>query len=423
MRIPNYSFTHHNRTDHWTTLYGANVIILEGIYALYDPRVLALTDLKIFVDTELDVCLARRLTRDIVYRGREIALSVVQWQRFVKLNFERFVRPTMYNSDIRIPRGIDNVVALDMLVAHIQRQLAKKSENHLNHFMALSRPQSQESEKPLSRGESVPSEASSRCSSPGESNQHDYPLPSNVIEIEQTPQVQGIHTILLNSASSTHARSDFIFYFDRIASLIITRALDEFDYAQSPIPIKTATGLTLSKSKSILLTSLAAAVQLVRGGQCFERSLKKTLPTVPIGKVLIQSDARTGEPHLHSLKLPPCLDPRYTLESAARPESSSSNMTQKSLCSLDPDDCAAQARTKILLCEAQMSSGAAVTMSVAILLDHGVREENIIVVAYLASEIAVRRLSAAFPKVKIVVGIVDHKVYPRFVDNAYFGTV
>lgn len=397
-------------------MYGANVIIIEGIYALHDERVLALTDLRIFVDTALDVCLARRLSRDIVYRGREIALSVVQWQRFVKPNFEQHVRHTMYKADVRIPRGINNVVALDMLVAHIQRQLAKKSAKHLNHFLALSGQR---------RGSTA-----SDLSEPLEE-----PLPHNVVLIDQTPQVRGMHTILLASATDdNHSRADFIFYFDRIASLIVTRALDEFAYGESDIV--TPTGHSV---RGVVPISLPAAVELIRGGQCFERSIRKTLQAIPIGKILIQSDAKTGEPHLHALKLPPCLDPRLeVLPSSAEssvPSSSSSALTpfhmttplsatsSRSGCSINEDDLAVQAQTKILLCEAQMASGAAVTMSVAILKDHGVREENIIVIAYLASEIAVRRISVAFPLVTIVVGLVTPKIYPRFVDNAYFGTM
>lgn len=111
----------------------------------FDPRVLALVNLKIFVGTSLDVCLARRLSRDVIYRGREIDLSVLQWQRFVKPNFERHVRPSMLNADIRIPRGIDNLVAIDLLMAHIQRQLEQNSITHMSHILSLSTTQDRSS--------------------------------------------------------------------------------------------------------------------------------------------------------------------------------------------------------------------------------------------------------------------------------------
>lgn len=388
---------------------------------------MALTDLRIFVDTSLDVCLARRLTRDIVYRGREIDLSVIQWQRFVKPNFEQFVRHSMYNANIRIPRGIDNIVAIDMLVAHIQRQLEKKSATHLNYLMSLSSlPTTSSGDN--SRLSSSPSETSfSATSSLSGYGGNDYrnseggvarerdlsvvsidtinytPLPHNVIVLEQTPQVKAMHTILLNTVGAP-SRADFIFFFNRIASLLIQRALDELEYAPSPNPI--VTPINKKFKNSTVAVSLPSAVELIRGGECFETSLKRTVPTIPIGKILIQSDSRTGEPHLHSLKLPPSIDPR-----------------QLSNGMLNENDCKIQSRTKIILCDSQFASGAAATMSVAILLDHGILEENIIIVVYISSEIAVRRLFAAFPKVKVIVGFLDAKVYPRFVDSLYYGTL
>ncbi|KAG8203472.1 hypothetical protein GWM34_01608, partial [Candida africana] len=76
--IPVYSFTSHNRTSKTNTIYGANVIIVEGLYALHDQRLLDMMDLKIYVDTDLDICLARRLTRDILYRGRDLGGAMQQ---------------------------------------------------------------------------------------------------------------------------------------------------------------------------------------------------------------------------------------------------------------------------------------------------------------------------------------------------------
>lgn len=410
MSIPNYSFKHHQRESHWTTIYGANIIIIEGLYSLYDPRVLELCDLKIFVDTALDICLARRLARDIVYRGRDINLSVLQWERFVKPNFEQFIRHTMYNADIRIPRGIDNTVAIDMLVGNIQRQLQEKSKKHLKYLTSLS-----DKTDPLHQGNldsqksrlnSAQSDIStgSLLSSDNETSallMDCCEFPENIFVLKQTPQVKAMHTILLDMMSTS--REDFVFFFNRISMLLIQRALDEFEYKPKSVPVTTPTNKVYENS--IELASIPVAVELIRGGECFEWSLKKTFPTIPIGKVLIQSDSQTGEPHLHSFKLPPIVDPRVEPDG-----------------SFHKGDCKAQSQSKILLCDAQLNSGAAATMSVAILMDHGILEENIIVIAYLASEIALRRLHTAFPKVKIIVGMVDLKIYPRYIDNVYFGT-
>lgn len=158
------------------------------------------------------------------------------------------------------------------------------------------------------------------------------------------------------------------------------------------------------------MVSQPAAVQLLRGGECFDTALRQTIRDIPLGKILIQSNARTGEPQLHSLSLPPCVDPRITKEGC------------EAVPGLDDDDLRMQRRTKILLCDTQLSSGAAVTMSVAILLDHGIKQENIVVVVYMATQIAVQRLYSAYPQVKVVVGILTQAVVPRFVDNVYFGT-
>ena len=88
---------------------GANVVIFEGIFALYDPRITELMDLKVFVDTDDDVRLARRLRRDIAERGRDLHGVIQQYTRFVKPSFDQFIRPTMRRADVIVPRGADNV--------------------------------------------------------------------------------------------------------------------------------------------------------------------------------------------------------------------------------------------------------------------------------------------------------------------------
>lgn len=435
------------------------------------------------------MCLARRLTRDIVYRGREIDLSVLQWQRFVKPNFERYVRPSTQNADVRIPRGIDNVVAIDLLMAHVQRQLEKKSLKHLRDLLSLSRPTSSSGDA-VDLDEAVQRERD--CVDGEYLSSTSTTRPPNVIVLQATPQIRALHTFILacgadisskdtqtsihtnctdttevpvstiirkkneednnadqhdalkkffsdSSSDSGFNRADFVFHFDRLAMLLIDRALDEFSYGPgSPLhkngdPVITPGGYTIENATKMI--SQPAAVQLIRGGECFDTALRKTIRDIPLGKILIQSDARTGEPHLHAVSLPPCVDPRVKSSQDEDPEdydeeedfddniSQTSKSSERSVVELNSANLAAQRRTKILLCDSQLSSGAAATMSVAILLDHGIREENIVVIAYMATQMAVRRLYAAFPKIKIVVGVLTQAVVPRFVDNVYFGTV
>ena len=121
--IPSYDFTTHSRTPTSTRVSGAKVIIFEGILALYDKLVTSIFDMKIFVDTDADVRLSRRLVRDISERGRDLKGVLEQYARFVKPSFDDFIQPTVRCADIIIPRGKDNTVAIDLIVKHIHNLL------------------------------------------------------------------------------------------------------------------------------------------------------------------------------------------------------------------------------------------------------------------------------------------------------------
>ncbi|KAH0619270.1 hypothetical protein JD844_019176 [Phrynosoma platyrhinos] len=86
VKIPIYDFTTHSRKKEWKTLYGANVIIFEGIMAFADKELLKLLDMKIFVDTDSDIRLVRRLRRDITERGRDIEGVIKQYNKFRELS-------------------------------------------------------------------------------------------------------------------------------------------------------------------------------------------------------------------------------------------------------------------------------------------------------------------------------------------------
>ncbi|KAG4964275.1 hypothetical protein JHK82_038497 [Glycine max] len=103
----------------------ADVIILEGILVFHDPRVRALMNMKIFVDTDADVRLARRIKRDTADNAREIGAVLDQYSKFVKPAFDDFILPTKKYADIIIPRGGDNHVAIDLIVQHIRTKLGQ----------------------------------------------------------------------------------------------------------------------------------------------------------------------------------------------------------------------------------------------------------------------------------------------------------
>uniref|UniRef100_A0A3Q3FAD6 Uridine-cytidine kinase n=1 Tax=Labrus bergylta TaxID=56723 RepID=A0A3Q3FAD6_9LABR len=128
VKIPVYDFTTHGRQKEWKIVYGASVIIFEGIMAFTDKKLLQLLDMKIFVDTDSDIRLVRRLRRDITDRGRDIEGVIKQYNKFVKPAFEQYIEPTMRLADIVVPRGGGNMVAIDLIVQHVHSQLEEVRE-------------------------------------------------------------------------------------------------------------------------------------------------------------------------------------------------------------------------------------------------------------------------------------------------------
>ncbi|XP_059699226.1 uridine-cytidine kinase-like 1 isoform X2 [Haemorhous mexicanus] len=126
VKVPVYDFTTHSRRREWKTVYGANVIVFEGILAFANKELLKLLDMKVFVDTDSDIRLVRRLQRDIMERGRDVAGVIKQYNKFVKPAFEQYIEPTVQVADIVVPRGGENFVALDLIVQHVHSQLEKR---------------------------------------------------------------------------------------------------------------------------------------------------------------------------------------------------------------------------------------------------------------------------------------------------------
>ena len=127
VHIPVYNFTTHSREQRQKTIYGANVVIFEGIMAFASKELIDLMDIKIFVDTDSDIRLARRLKRDIGERGRSIDSVIDQYNKYVKTAFDYYIAPTMSYADIIVPRGGDNKIAIDLIVNLINRELNQVS--------------------------------------------------------------------------------------------------------------------------------------------------------------------------------------------------------------------------------------------------------------------------------------------------------
>jgi uridine kinase len=118
--IHKYDYNTHQRENQLTTIPPADVILLEGILVLYNKDIREQLDMKIFVDTDCDTRLARRVLRDTVERKRDIDSVLNQYTTFVKRSFEEFAWPTKRYADVIIPRGADNEVAVDVIVQHIE---------------------------------------------------------------------------------------------------------------------------------------------------------------------------------------------------------------------------------------------------------------------------------------------------------------
>ncbi len=123
VEVPVYDFTVHNRSDKTEHIDPAPVIVLEGILIFADPRLRDLMDVKIYVDTDADERILRRLKRDVRERGRSIENVIGQYLTTVKPMHELYVEPSKRAADLIVPRGGQNTVALEMLIDRVQKQL------------------------------------------------------------------------------------------------------------------------------------------------------------------------------------------------------------------------------------------------------------------------------------------------------------
>ena len=125
---PVYDFSAHNRSNDTIRIVPKNVIIVEGILIFENEPLRNLMDIKIFVDTDADVRLCRRIKRDVNKRGRTLESVLMQYQQTVKPMHEKYVEPSKKYADLVVPEGGKNLVALDMIMLRIQRHLSEAEE-------------------------------------------------------------------------------------------------------------------------------------------------------------------------------------------------------------------------------------------------------------------------------------------------------
>lgn len=265
VEVPIYNFVTHRRENKTTSMYGANVLIFEGILAFHDKEVLDLLDMKVFVDTDPDIRLSRRLKRDISIRGRDMKGVLEQYNRHVKPAFDYYIAPSMIHADIIVPRGGENEVAINLIVHHVQNQLDQRGfkfrDKLANHYM------------------------------PGQ------PLPDTLKVLPSTPQIRGLHTFVRNRSTP---RDEFIFYSKRLIRLVIEYALSFLPYEE--ITVKTPQEIAYQGKKCAV--QRICGVSILRAGETVEAALTEVCKDIRIGKILIQTSPETGEPGLYYLRLP-----------------------------------------------------------------------------------------------------------------------
>ncbi|XP_024146446.1 uridine-cytidine kinase-like 1 isoform X2 [Oryzias melastigma] len=273
VKVPVYDFTSHCRRKEWKTVYGANVVIFEGILAFANKELLKLLDMKVFVDTDSDIRLIRRLKRDISQRGRDVSGIIKQYNKFVKPAFEQYIEPTVQVADIVVPRGGENFVALDLIVQHVHSQLEKREITVRSALASAHQGQ---------------------------------PLPRTLSVLEASPQVRGMHTIIRNKETN---RDEFIFYSKRLMRLLIEHALSFLPL--KPVSVETPQGGVYEGKR--LSGKRITGVSILRAGETMEQALMAVCKDIRLGKILIQTNHDTGEPELHYLRLPKDISEDYVI--------------------------------------------------------------------------------------------------------------
>lgn len=122
---PIYDFSIHDRLAETKTIYPSKVIIVEGILIFQNEKLCRQMDIKIYVDTDADVRILRRIIRDVRDRGRNLESVINQYLTTVKPMHEMFVEPSKRNADIIIPEGGNNLVALDIIMGRVKAHIDK----------------------------------------------------------------------------------------------------------------------------------------------------------------------------------------------------------------------------------------------------------------------------------------------------------
>ncbi|XP_075671782.1 uridine kinase-like protein 3 isoform X1 [Castanea sativa] len=372
--IPNYDLkSYKNNVFPARRVNPSDVILLEGILIFHDQRVRDLMNMKIFVDTDADVRLARRIRRDTVEKSRDIGTVLDQYSKFVKPAFDDFILPTKKYADIIIPRGGDNHVAIDLIVQHIRTKLG----------------------------------------------QHDlckiYP---NLYVIHSTFQIRGMHTLIRDAQTTKH---DFVFYADRLIRLVVEHGLGHLPFTEKQVITPTGSVYT-----GVDFCKRLCGVSVIRSGESMENALRACCKGIKIGKILIHREGDNGQQVCAYLWVCVCMF--HFLGSVLfllllKNASFTGQLIYEKL----PSDISER---HVLLLDPILGTGNSAVQAISLLLRKGVPESNIIFLNLISAPQGVHVVCKSFPRIKIVTSEIemglnnDFRVIPGMGEfgDRYFGT-
>jgi len=237
---------------------------------LYDERLRRLLDIKLFVDTAEDICLASRLRRDINERSRDVNSVLTQYERFVKPAFEDFISPTKQFADIIIPRGADNKVAIRLVSSHVRNQLISRGWD------------------PVQIKQTVFTT-----------------VPTNVYVLQTNTTIQYIETMLRDKDTS---RDDFIFNADRLVRLLIESALNYTPFRKQVV----TTPVDHSVYKGLAFHYKICGVSIMRAGDAMMKGFQSVLKDPIMATMLIHSDNKSG-PRLFFYRIPSTISDHFVM--------------------------------------------------------------------------------------------------------------
>ena len=377
VKVPVYDFVTHSRKEGVDiNVEPGDVIIIEGILVLAMEAVRDLCHMKIFVDTDDDLRLARRMKRDTLERGRQVDGVILQYTTFVKPMFEAYVSPSKRNADIIIPwAGGQNSVAIDLIAKHIRTKLGQTDLRRI------------------------------------------YP---NLVVLPPHFQIRGMHTIIRDR---TVSRSDFVFYSDRIIRLVVEHALGYLPFKEHQI--ETPTGETY---RGVSFYSKICGVSMIRSGEAMENALRACCKGIKIGKILVKRRDKDGlGSELLRRESPPVEEEENVDDVDSDEDELDLSKLPDVLYQKLPSDISER---YVLLLDPLLATGYSAMAAINTLKAEGVLEERILFVSVIASTQGVHQLCTKFPRMKIITSEVDaglsddNRVLPgvgEFGDR-YFGT-